>query len=316
MVILKNGDHITGEVKRLERGKLRFKTDSMGTVEIEWNDIAEVTSKDRFEVEDETGEKYYGALSPTEQADTVEVRGQEAVTDLPHPEVVRITPIKSTFWGRLDGSLNLGFSFTQANDSTQLNFDGDASYRTRNHLSKLSWSSITDDRNDGDSINRQDLTWTRTRYRRHRWFNVWLAQAQSNEELGLDLRLLAGGGAGRYFLQTNENLFQASLGLAASRENSADVASDQTSLEALLSAQFQKFIFDDPETDITTTLTLFPSLTESGRVRAELNVRLKREVVEDFFWNLSLLHSFDNQPTVEGAEKNDIAVTTSLGWSF
>ena len=34
VVVLKNGDKITGEVKTLERGRLEFSTDSMGTVYI------------------------------------------------------------------------------------------------------------------------------------------------------------------------------------------------------------------------------------------------------------------------------------------
>ena len=44
IVVLKNGDKITGEVKGLERGKLEFSTDSMGTVSIEWEDIQEILS--------------------------------------------------------------------------------------------------------------------------------------------------------------------------------------------------------------------------------------------------------------------------------
>ena len=34
VVTLKNGDRITGEVKRLDRGRLRYSTDDMGTIYI------------------------------------------------------------------------------------------------------------------------------------------------------------------------------------------------------------------------------------------------------------------------------------------
>ncbi len=44
VVILKNGDHVTGEIKSLDRGKMTLSTDSMGTVQIEWEDVARVTS--------------------------------------------------------------------------------------------------------------------------------------------------------------------------------------------------------------------------------------------------------------------------------
>lgn len=34
-----NGDVLTGEIKSLDRGKLRYSTNAMGTVSIEWDDL-------------------------------------------------------------------------------------------------------------------------------------------------------------------------------------------------------------------------------------------------------------------------------------
>ena len=39
IVSLKNGDRVTGEIEELQRGKLTVKTDSMGTVSIEWREF-------------------------------------------------------------------------------------------------------------------------------------------------------------------------------------------------------------------------------------------------------------------------------------
>ncbi len=64
VVILKNGDHVTGEIKSLERGKMSLSTDSMGTLSIEWEDVAQVTSQWVFEVETEMGLRTVGSLSP------------------------------------------------------------------------------------------------------------------------------------------------------------------------------------------------------------------------------------------------------------
>ena len=41
VVTLPNGDRITGEIKRLERGRLEFKTDDAGTLYLEWDKIAD-----------------------------------------------------------------------------------------------------------------------------------------------------------------------------------------------------------------------------------------------------------------------------------
>ncbi len=40
IIELLNGDRITCEIQKLERGKLTVKTDGLGTISIEWNDVA------------------------------------------------------------------------------------------------------------------------------------------------------------------------------------------------------------------------------------------------------------------------------------
>ena len=37
---LANGDRITGEIKKLEQGKLRLKTSALDTVYVQWDEIA------------------------------------------------------------------------------------------------------------------------------------------------------------------------------------------------------------------------------------------------------------------------------------
>ena len=64
MLILKNGDHITGEIKKLQRGTLEFKTERMGTLNVEWPAVARLTSSIDFEVVLDDGRKFYGTLAP------------------------------------------------------------------------------------------------------------------------------------------------------------------------------------------------------------------------------------------------------------
>lgn len=51
VVTLQNGDRITDEIKRLERGRLEYSTDDMGMLNIEWDEIDVLTSVLTFEVE-------------------------------------------------------------------------------------------------------------------------------------------------------------------------------------------------------------------------------------------------------------------------
>ena len=75
------------------------------------------------------------------------------------------------------------------------------------------------------------------------------------------------------------------------------------------------FRLDAPHTNIDATLTILPSLTESGRVRGELDLSLRHELVKDLFFELSVYDSYDNRAT-EGAPSNDWGMSTSLGYTF
>ncbi len=50
VVTLPNGDRITGEVVRLDRGRLEFKTDDAGTLYLEWDKLATVVATRLVEV--------------------------------------------------------------------------------------------------------------------------------------------------------------------------------------------------------------------------------------------------------------------------
>ena len=61
-VWIRNGDRITGEVKSLSRALLKYSTDDLGTIYIEWDKFVWIISKATFEVQVNSGQKYYGSL--------------------------------------------------------------------------------------------------------------------------------------------------------------------------------------------------------------------------------------------------------------
>ncbi len=60
----------------------------------------------------------------------------------------------------------------------------------------------------------------------------------------------------------------------------------------------------------------YPSITESDRYRAALDVTLRRELIEDFFIDFSLYYDYDSQPPGDDPVKDDYGIVTSLGYSF
>ncbi len=82
VVVLENGDRITGEIKTLRRGRVEFKTDKAGTILIEWDIVAELTSDLFFEVLDKRGTRLFGALLAPDRAGVLTVGSLDASTSL------------------------------------------------------------------------------------------------------------------------------------------------------------------------------------------------------------------------------------------
>jgi hypothetical protein len=109
-----------------------------------------------------------------------------------------------------------------------------------------------------------------------------------------------------------------SAGLTTNRELYVTALDPRFSVEALVNLSYDFFIHGDLGTDIITSLTLFPSLTEDDRYRAEFNGKYRQEIVTDLFVSLSGWYSFDSRAPGDQAtiRQEDYGVVTSLGWSF
>ena len=100
-----------------------------------------------------------------------------------------ITPIGTSFWRRLDGSIDAGFSYTKSSGVAQLNVNSDTVYRQLASRARLT-ASLTQTKKDDDS-GRDDRGFVEMSYLRYpwqRWFILTAGRFETNESLGLTLR--------------------------------------------------------------------------------------------------------------------------------
>jgi len=198
-VFLVNGDSVTGEIKSLEFGALRYSTDSMGTVSIDWEDIIGVTSMQDLQIELTDGRRYFGALLPAESDYSVRVRTATEEVVFTAQQIVRITPIETgdRFLERLDGSFSFGLQSQKSSEVTTSNLAADISYRTRQYLVGLRLNSSATDQPDEPTRARRSLGLNYQRFRPNRWFTDWFTGWERNDELGIASRASVGGALGR-----------------------------------------------------------------------------------------------------------------------
>lgn len=320
VVELRNGDRITCEIKNLERGRLKVSTDSMGTVYIEWKDILRITSPELYVIEMQDGSRLRGTLAGTEAERQLLLRktGNDDKEKLVAMEsVVWLDPLKldEQIVKRWDGSVSAGFDATKANSDTSLSASFDARRRAEDFLLNFGGSVYSRSQDGVDDSLRANFSAVYRGLLEDRWYWAALGTFERNDELAIDLRTLGGAGYGRFLVQTGRSLWSVTGGLAVVNEQLAGDEDAQTSVEALLNTDFEFFTYDTPKTTLTTSLTVFPSLTESGRVRGQLDFALRRELVTDLFVEISVYDSYDSEPPEEG-ETNDWGIVTSLGYTF
>ena len=101
-------------MERLERGRLEFDTDDAGTLFLEWEKLLTLVSTSRvFEVVTGDGLRFVGTLTAAPNR-SLSISGTGSVDAIAMRDVVLITPIGRSFWSKLDGSIDAGFSYTKS----------------------------------------------------------------------------------------------------------------------------------------------------------------------------------------------------------
>jgi hypothetical protein len=310
-----NGDRLTGEVRQLSRGRLSFDTDATGVIGIEWEDVAFLSSDQQFEIEDQNGRLHFGSIDNSDSAGQLRIITTNETIDIAMLDVVLITPIEQTLIEQFDIDVDVGYSFTKASDLTRTNVGVDLEFRRERNGLHLTFDTVMTDEVD-DSTKRESMNLTYQRFLDNRWVTLALLAMERNDQLGVDLRTTIGGGRGRFLRQTNTSTLALYGGLVGSREEINGVRGTEDSVEAVAGVRADWFRFDEPELDVSTQLLVFPSLSESGRVRSDLDLTVRWEVVSDLFWGVTIYHSFDSDPRSVDADNSDYGIVTSLGWSF
>jgi len=314
VVTLANGDRITGEIVRLERGRLEFKTDDAGTLYLEWDKLSRLVSTRPVEVLTTDGRRFLGSLGRAADRSITVLNPEEVPLQM--SEVTLITPIGTSFWRQLDGSIDAGFSYTKSSGVAQLNVNSDTVYRRLASRARLTASLTQTKQDDGsDRDDRAFLEMSYLRYPWQRWFILTAGRFETNESLGLTLRSQIGAAAGPRLVNSNRAQLVLGAGLAVNDEQGVDVESTQN-IEALFIFETAFYTYDRPKTNFDVSVKYYPSLSSLGRHRVQLDAGAKREFWKDLFVALNVYNTYDNRPPNPEANTNDVGVVLSIGWSY
>jgi len=316
VVTTDDGSIYNGEIKSVQYATLNLDTNAAGLISIEWRHVTGLTSKFECRVELNGGVQHFGTLGPPEEPGHLNIVGPDGSTEVGLAEVVSIDPVERGFWKALDGSVNFGLTYTQANDALQYNFSANGERFTRRHYSTLSAQSIFNTQQDVENTAQHSLKFLATQFTKKKWGPFEIGQLQSNPDQGYDLRLLLGGGASNFLIERSTKLLALNLGVVYNREDVTGESAVDESAEALAGVAFRRFKRGSHSPSVQLSLMTFTTLDDTHRFRTVFNFNVGWKIVGDFNFSVQINNSYDSQPPGEDASHNDVTLVTSVGYTF
>lgn len=323
VLVMKNGDRMTCEVKGLNAGVLYVSFDYIdGTTSVDWSKVARLESTQLFVVKTEDGSAYTGTLRTSESAADRPVKiqvveGPEQETTIDRSRIVEMIGTSDNFWERFNGAISLGVIYSKGNQSTQYSLGSQAAYVRERWSAEASFDSnlsssagvAASTRNSLNASAQRLLPW-------NNWFYSGVGDFLQSSEQGITLQTTVGGGVGRYLKRTHRASITLLGGAAWQNTNyqqSIVPLGKQNLAAALIYSDLKFFRFS--KTNLDATAALLPAISDPGRVRFNTNATYYIKLFSDLKWNVSFYGNWDSRPP-QGFSGSDYGTSSGLSWTF
>jgi putative salt-induced outer membrane protein YdiY len=310
-VHLKNGDRITGRVLKKENGTVSLETAYAGTLTIQWQDVARITTESPIEVylHNETL-----TVTSVIAAGPVAEEGVEDVIQASEIKYINPPPYisgKGILWS---GRLNAGYVANEGNSPKErLNFDGQLGARTKNKRYTLSASYLFATEAGVKTEAKSRGTGKIDHFFTTKWYGTAHVLLEKNRFQDINLRTITGAGLGYQFWESkNLNLFVES-GLDYVVEDYI-VSPDKEYPAFRWALSFDKFLIADRLQSFHNH-QLNVSLENSKDLLFSSQTGLRMLLTSNFNTTAEIDYDYDNQPA-DDTKKSDTTYKLSVGYSW
>ncbi|MEJ2009893.1 MAG: DUF481 domain-containing protein [Acidobacteriota bacterium] len=323
VIVMKNGDKITCEIKSLQSNTLYISVDYiLNTISVDWTKVEHVESKQLFLVKTQDGTVYKGLISTRKALGgrPVEIEVLETAEKkvaIERQQVVDVSQTSTKLWQRFNGEIGSGFTFTKGNESSQYNLSTEVNYVEERWTAGADYSSNLNSSTGSTTSTRNDLTLSGRRLLKwNHWYYTGLAGFLQSSAQGIRLQTTLGGGIGRNIKNTGSTSFTVYGGFAWQQINynqAIIAAKTQHVTSALIGTSLQLFRFD--RTTLKVNANLLPAVSEPGRLHFTMNSSYYVKLWGKLNWNFTFYDNWDNRPP-PGFSGSDYGTTSGLSLSF
>ena len=244
-VWLKNGDRITGTVKKMEDKVLIFKTPYAGEMSIKWDEITAVTTVSSIEMVLDDDTSFLGSMVPAPEGqielELVDETVERLTVDLSEVKAINPTPPEREL--KIKARLNIGVKVETGNtDKEEYDVDGELSLRSEKNRFIFK-GEYELDKSEGEKTKEQSIVFGKyDRFLTQKFYIFGSTFFQTDVKEDLDLRLVPSVGPGYQFYETELTNLWVELGPAYVIEK-YDESDDDEYVAGLSRINFDHFLY-------------------------------------------------------------------------
>jgi putative salt-induced outer membrane protein len=324
-VTLKNGDRLSGSITSLSDKRLTIKTDYAGSVTLDWDAIAQISSTTPIFVTRSDKSSLSGTVTTTDGRLVVETSSGPQEIPLSDIAALRSASDQQAYEKSLHpgigegwaGGGNAGLALARGNaDTTSFSLGFNAARPTPTDKLTLTAASLySTNVTNGVSATSANAFAASLRYDRNltkRVFAFGLMAGEYDLAQELDQRLAPSAGLGFHAIDSKITMLDLLGGIGYTHEHYSTGITNNLINGTLGEELTHKF---SANTSLIQDVYFFPDFNQSGNYRAKFDFGLASKIHGALTWNLNFGDRYVTNPP-PGKKKNDILLTTGLGLTF
>ena len=313
-VIMKNGDRLTGKVRKKTRDSLRFKTPYAELIIIQWDLVQSIQTDSPVNVVlDDGSEHLITAVSVNEGSVDIFLAKDGARQTFSGVKVFAIRKTKRKPFSQNFGRINLALKSNRGNgDTDNFDVDFDTTYQTRQYRFRTHGEWEVDTVNERDKKRKWSLDTGLDWFLRKKHFSSLRLNLEQNTITGLDLRSEIGPFYGYQFIQSERFNLLMEAGLFWTEEDTSDGQDDGYTAPAW-HIDFDRY-FNGTWLQIYHNQT-GSVRTGSGRILLDSSTGFRLPIMSGFLLSLKFKTEYNSEPTGE-ADSTEKTYRMKLGYRW
>ena len=316
-VQLANGDRISGEVLSMEQGELRIETSYAGTIAVQWDQVANISTDDPLQVvlSDETS--LQGSTEKAEPGKMKLKMGRIVETvsfDLAEVQAINPEPEEDKPAVKLSGRVNVGLSSSSGNTDTESHHvNGEIVARTEKNR-YTAGIEYNREENEDELTTKNYLGYAKyDHFLTRKWYGYANTLFEKDEFKDLRLRSTIGTGMGYQFFESELTNLYLESGLSFVNED-FEAGEDEDTLAGRWAINFDKYLFNK-FVQFFHFHEGYQGLEETDNLFIRSRTGLRFPLSENFRATFQYNYDWDNNPA-PGEENEDSKYLFTLGYEL